>query len=132
LCSIRSRFNTIAAFGGALSSIPAACMAPQLVCSHTNFGVPSGDLEFEPHHADLFTRSGHWCPILGIRMVYLQGKLPLATRRCSFIESTTSNTITQRKHDIIHQRRGYLGEWANADKIDLLILLLILELQDEK
>jgi hypothetical protein len=24
---------------------------------------------------------------------------------------------------IIHQRRGYLGEWANADKIDLLILL---------
>jgi hypothetical protein len=25
---------------------------------------------------------------------------------------------------IIHQRRGYLGEWANADKIDLLILLL--------
>jgi hypothetical protein len=26
--------------------------------------------------------------------------------------------------DIIHQRRGYLGEWANADKIDLLILLL--------
>jgi hypothetical protein len=26
--------------------------------------------------------------------------------------------------DIIHQRHGYLGEWANADKIDLLILLL--------
>jgi hypothetical protein len=25
---------------------------------------------------------------------------------------------------IIHQRRGYLGEWANADKIDLLVLLL--------
>jgi hypothetical protein len=24
---------------------------------------------------------------------------------------------------IIHQRRGYLGEWANADKIDLLVLL---------
>jgi hypothetical protein len=23
---------------------------------------------------------------------------------------------------IIHQRRGYLGEWANADKIDLLVL----------
>jgi hypothetical protein len=25
---------------------------------------------------------------------------------------------------IIHQRCGYLGEWANADKIDLLVLLL--------
>jgi hypothetical protein len=25
---------------------------------------------------------------------------------------------------IIHQRRGYLGEWAIADKIDLLVLLL--------
>jgi hypothetical protein len=31
---------------------------------------------------------------------------------------------TQILYVIIHQRRGYLGEWANADKIDLLVLLL--------
>ena len=34
--------------------------------------------------------------------------------------------------DIIHQRRGYLGEWANADKIDLLILLLIFRIVRRK
>jgi hypothetical protein len=41
-----------------------------------------------------------------------------------FVESTTSDTIAQRKRVIIHQRRGYLGEWAIADNIDLLVLLL--------
>jgi hypothetical protein len=34
--------------------------------------------------------------------------------------------------DIIHQRHGYLGEWANADKIDLLILLLIFRIVRRK
>jgi hypothetical protein len=34
--------------------------------------------------------------------------------------------------DIIHQRCGYLGEWANADKIDLLILLLIFRIVRRK
>jgi hypothetical protein len=58
--------------------------------------------------------------------VYLQGKVPWLTcnTKLSFVESTTSDTIAQRKRVIIHQRRGYLGEWANADKIDLLVLLL--------
>jgi hypothetical protein len=33
---------------------------------------------------------------------------------------------------IIYQRRGYSGEWANVDKIDLLVLLLICKIVRQK
>jgi hypothetical protein len=38
--------------------------------------------------------------------------------------TTKSDSRISEKSVIIHQRRGYLGEWANADKIDLLVLSL--------
>jgi hypothetical protein len=50
----------------------------------------------------------------------LHGCLPCRGTDTAIIEAK----LVQQLVVIIHQRRGYLGEWANADKIDLLVLLL--------
>jgi hypothetical protein len=56
-----------------------------------------------------------------------RGKRDKDTEPNSEVPASPEHPIPDNRDDvIIHQRRSYSGEWASADKIELLILLLIL------
>jgi glutathione S-transferase len=102
-------------------------------CTQPNFSHTQGCMYLDPtptaftparRTMDAKTRAAKLAE-LHQQLTWLEGqaKLPyLAGDRMSHADLTWWPTIVFCV--IIHQRRGYLGEWANADKIDLLVLLL--------